>query len=62
MTGMLCAFILTKSSNLSLYYFPSFFFSFFFSYAYNYVVIDSLAENEYSEISSYCGGFDSGDA
>jgi hypothetical protein len=52
MTGMLYAFLLTKSSDLPLYYFP------FFLHIYNYPIIDS----GYREASSYYGGFDPGDA
>jgi hypothetical protein len=49
MMGTSYAFILTKSSDLPLYYFS------FFLHMYNYVVIDSLAENGYCEVSGYCG-------
>ena len=56
MTGTSCAFILTKSSDLPLYYFP------FFPICNNYVVIDSLVKDEYCEASTYVGGFDLGDA
>jgi hypothetical protein len=52
MTGKLCAFILTKSSNLLLYYFS------FFLHMYDYAIIDS----GYSEESDYVGGFNPGDA
>jgi hypothetical protein len=48
MTGTSCAFILTKSSDLSLYYFP------FFLLIYDYVVIN----NKYHEASGYVGRFD----
>jgi hypothetical protein len=46
-------FLLTKSSDLPLYYFSSFSF-----HMYDYVVIDS----GYREASGSCGGFDPGDA
>ena len=52
MTGTSCAFILTKSSELPLYYFP------FFFHMYDYTIIDS----RYHETSGYVGGFDPGDA
>jgi hypothetical protein len=52
MMGTSCRFLLTKLSNLLLYYFP------FFLYIYNYAVIDS----GYREVSSYVGGFDPGGA
>ena len=48
MTGMSYAFLLTKSSDLPLYYFP------FFLHMFDYTVIDS----GYREASSYVGGFD----
>jgi hypothetical protein len=51
MTGTSCGFLLTKSSDLPLYYF-------FFLYMYDYVIID----NGYGEASSSCGGFNPGDA
>jgi hypothetical protein len=50
--GTSCAFLLTKSSDLPLYYFL------FFLHMYNYVVIDS----GYHEASDYVGGFDLRDA
>jgi hypothetical protein len=53
MMGTSCGFLLTKSSDLPLYYF-----FFFFLHIYDYVVIDS----GYREASSSCGGFDPGDA
>jgi hypothetical protein len=53
MTCMSCAFILTKSSNLSLYYYLLFFF-----HMYNYTVLDS----GYRKAFDYVGGFDIGDA
>jgi hypothetical protein len=56
MTGTSCAFILTKSLDLPLYYF------FCFLYMYNYTIIDSLVKNGYRETSSYFGGFDLRDA
>jgi hypothetical protein len=56
MTGTPCEFILTKSLDLSLYCFYSFF------YMYNYTVIDSLAENGYCEASNHLGGFNPRDA
>jgi hypothetical protein len=65
MMGTSCVFILTKSSNLPLYYFFLFFFSFFFYFffhMYNNVFIDSLVEDEYRKASDSLGGFDSGDA
>jgi hypothetical protein len=52
MTGTSCGFLLTKSSDLLLYYFP------FFLHIYDYTIIDS----GYREASSSCGGFDPGDA
>jgi hypothetical protein len=52
MTGTSCAFLLTKSSDLPLYYFP------FFLHMYNYAIID----DRYREASDYCGRFDSVDA
>ena len=52
MTGMSCAFILTKSSDL-----PSYYFSFFFLHMYDYAIID----NNYCEVSGYVGGLDPGD-
>jgi hypothetical protein len=52
MTGMSCGFLLTKSSDLPLYYFP------FFLHIYDYAVLSS----GYSEASGSCGGFDPGDA
>jgi hypothetical protein len=51
MMDMSCAFLLTKSSDLSIYYF-------LFLHMYDYAVIDS----GYREASGYVGGFDSGDA
>jgi hypothetical protein len=47
-----CAFILTKSLDLPLYYFS------FFLYIYDYAIIDS----GYREESGYVGGFYPGDA
>jgi hypothetical protein len=55
MTSTSYSFIITKSSNLPLYYY------YFFLYMYNYAFIDSLIENRYYKTSSYCGGFDPGD-
>jgi hypothetical protein len=55
MTGASCAFLLTKSSDLPLYYY------YFFLHMNSYVVIDSLAKDGYCEASSYVGGFDLGD-
>jgi hypothetical protein len=52
MAGTSCGFLLTKSSNLPLYYFP------FFLHMYDYTVIDS----GYREASGSCGGFNLGDA
>jgi hypothetical protein len=52
MTGTSCGFLLTKSSDLPLYYFL------FFLHMYDYAVIDS----GYGEASSSCGGFDPEDA
>jgi hypothetical protein len=51
MTGTSCGFLLIKSSDLPLYYFP------FFLHMYNYVVLDS----GYRESLGSCGGFDPGD-
>jgi hypothetical protein len=51
MTGTSCGFLLTKSLDLPLYYFP-------FLYMYDYVVLDS----GYGEASGSCGGFDAGGA
>ena len=48
MTGTSCEFLLTKSSDLPLYYF------FFFLYMYDYAVIAS----RYCEASDLVGGFD----
>ena len=56
MMGTSCAFILTKSSSLPLYYFT------FSLNMYNYAIIDSLAEDGYREASDYSGGFNPGDA
>ena len=56
MTGMSCAFIYTKSLDLSLYYFP------FLLYIYNYAVIDSLAKDGYHKAFGSCEGFDLGNA
>jgi hypothetical protein len=50
MTGMSCGFLLTKSSDLPLYYFP-------FSPYVRLCYIDS----GYCEASGSCGGFDPGD-
>jgi hypothetical protein len=47
MTGTSCGFLLTKSSDLSLYYFP------FFLHMYNYAIIDS----GYREASNDVGVF-----
>jgi hypothetical protein len=52
MMGTSCVFLLTKSSDLPLYYF------YFFLHMYNYVIIDS----GYRETSGYVGGFDLGNA
>jgi hypothetical protein len=52
MIGTSCAFLLTKLSDLPLYYFP------FFLHMFNYSVIDS----GYREASDYVGVFDPGDA
>jgi hypothetical protein len=52
MTGTSCTFLLTKSSDLPLYYY------YFFLYMFNYAVIDS----KYCEASGYVGGFDPEDA
>jgi hypothetical protein len=52
MTGTSCGFLLTKWSDLLLYYF------FFFLHIYDYAVIDS----GYREASNYVGGFDLGGA
>jgi hypothetical protein len=52
MAGTPCGFLLTKSSDLPLYYFP------FFLYMYDYTVIDS----GYREASGSYEGFDPGDA
>jgi hypothetical protein len=57
MMGTSCAFLLTKSLDLHLYYFP-----FFSLCTTNYDVINSLAEDGYCEASGYVGGFDLGDA
>ena len=46
MTGMSCAFLLTKSLDLPLYYFP------FFLHMYDYAVINS----GYHKASDYVGG------
>jgi hypothetical protein len=54
MIGTSCVFILTKLSDLSLYYF----FFFFFFHMYDYTVLDS----GYRKASGYVRGFDSGDA
>ena len=48
MTGTSCGFLLTKLSDLPLYYFP------FFLYMYDYTIIDS----GYHEASGLVGGFD----
>jgi hypothetical protein len=48
MTGMPCVFLLTKLSDLPLYYFP------FFLYMYDYAVINS------GYCDGYVGGFDLG--
>jgi hypothetical protein len=52
MMGTSYGFLLTKSSDLPLYYFP------FFFHMYNYAVIDS----GYCEASGSGGGFNPGDA
>ena len=52
MIGTSCAFLLTKSSDIPLYYFL------FFLHMFNYAIIDS----GYREASGYIGGFDLGDA
>jgi hypothetical protein len=52
MTGMSCAFLLTKSSNLLLYYLS------FFLRMYDYAILNS----GYREASGYVGGFDPEDA
>jgi hypothetical protein len=52
MMGTSCAFILTKLSDLPLYYFH------FFFHMYDYAVLDS----GYREASDYVGGFDPEDA
>jgi hypothetical protein len=54
MTGTSCVFILTKLSDLLLYYFS------FFSIC--YAVIDSFAEDGYHKASGYYRRFDLGDA
>jgi hypothetical protein len=51
MTGTSCGFLLTKSSDLPLYYF-------FFFHMYDYAVLGS----GYREASGSCGGFNSEDA
>jgi hypothetical protein len=51
MTGTSCGFLLTKSSDLPLYYF-------FFLHIYDYAVIDS----GYHKAFSSCEGLDPGDA
>jgi hypothetical protein len=51
MTGMSCAFILAKSSDLSLRYYYFFF-----------ICTTMLLDNGYREASDYIGGFDLGDA
>jgi hypothetical protein len=56
MMGMSCAFILTKSSDLPLYYFL------FFLHIYKYVVIDSLVDDGYHGAFDYLGGFDPKDS
>ena len=50
--GMSCVFLLTKSSDLPLYYY------YYFFHMYNYAVIDS----GYREAFSYIGGLDPRDA
>jgi hypothetical protein len=52
MTSMSCGFLLTKSSDLPLYYFT------FFLHMCDYAVLDS----EYHEASGPCGEFDPEDA
>jgi hypothetical protein len=52
MTSTSCGFLLTKSSDIPLYYFS------FFLHIYDYAVLDS----KYREVSDSCGGLDPGDA